>query len=134
MNKHRRIRRIVAMRNIFFVLFIIVIFSQTSCAQISGKKPQKVEDVFIPDVEEGGLMGLAVHPEFARKPYIYAMHTYRKEGELYNRVIRLKDKGLTGVFAKVIIDGIPGGRAHDGGRVAFGPDGLLYIGLGRTFN
>jgi quinoprotein glucose dehydrogenase len=181
---------VIAVKNIFFVLLLISIFSQTSCAQIAGNKPQKVEDVFLPegdrvsvkawvenleipwsliflpdgralvserpgrirlikngklradpyvkiDVEhigEGGLMGLAIHPEFPRKPYIYAMHTYRKEGELYNRVIRLKDNGLTGVFDKVIIDDIPGGRAHDGGRIAFGPDGMLYITTGETFN
>jgi quinoprotein glucose dehydrogenase len=190
MHKSHGIQRLIAVKKIFFIILIISIFSQTSCAQISGNKPQKVEDVFLPDgdrvevkawienleipwsliflpddralvserpgrvriirngklqadpyakidvahVGEGGLMGLAIHPEFPRKPYVYAMHTYRKEGELYNRVIRLKDNGLTGVFDKVIIDGIPGGRAHDGGRIAFGPDGMLYIATGETFN
>jgi quinoprotein glucose dehydrogenase len=82
---------------------------------------------------EGGLMGLALHPEFPKKPFIYAMHTYKKGGDIYNKVIRLKDNGHSGIFDKVIIENIPGGRAHNGGRIAFGPDGMLYITTGETF-
>ncbi|HEX8948533.1 MAG TPA: PQQ-dependent sugar dehydrogenase, partial [Dissulfurispiraceae bacterium] len=82
---------------------------------------------------EGGLMGLALHPSFPKQPYIYAMHTYKKGGSIYNRVIRLKDNGETGAFDKVIIDRIPGGTFHNGGRIAFGPDGMLYITAGETF-
>jgi len=82
---------------------------------------------------EGGLMGLASHPKFPEEPYIYAMHTYRKEGNVYNRVIRLTDLGDEGILDKVIIDEIPGGRNHNGGRIAFGPDGMLYVTTGETF-
>jgi glucose/arabinose dehydrogenase len=82
---------------------------------------------------EGGLMGLALHPDFPRKPFLYAMHTYRKEGSIYNRVIRLKDEGSRGIFERVITDQIPGGKNHNGGRIAFGPDRLLYVTAGETF-
>ena len=82
---------------------------------------------------EGGLMGLAPHPAFAKQPYVYAMYTCRKNGRKHNRVVRLKDMGETGVFDRVIIDDIPGGRFHNGGRIAFGPDGHLYITAGETF-
>lgn len=82
---------------------------------------------------EGGLMGLAKHPEFPTKPFVYAMHTYRKGDDVYSRVIRLEDQGDKGVFDKVIIDKIPAGRFHNGGRIAFGPDGMLYITAGETF-
>lgn len=85
-------------------------------------------------VGEGGLMGLALHPDFPRKRYLYAMHTYREKGNLYNRVIRLQDLGEKGILDRVIIDHIPGGRFHNGGRISFGPDGLLYITTGETFN
>ncbi len=84
-------------------------------------------------IGEGGLMGLALHPEFPQKPFVYAMHTYEKDDSLYNRIIRLKDLGDKAVFDKVIIDGIPGGKFHNGGRIAFGPDGMLYITAGETF-
>lgn len=79
-------------------------------------------------------MGLAVHPEFPKKPYIYAMHTYKRDGSTYNRVIRLIDKGDRGVFDRIIIDNIPGGRFHNGGRIAFGPDKMLYITIGEIFD
>jgi quinoprotein glucose dehydrogenase len=82
---------------------------------------------------EGGLMGLAAHPEFPEKPYVYAMHTYRKGEDVYNRVVRLKDNGTNAAIDRVILDNIPGGRFHDGGRIKFGPDGMLYITTGETF-
>jgi quinoprotein glucose dehydrogenase len=82
---------------------------------------------------EGGLMGLALHPDFPQRPYIYAMHTYRKMTGLYNRIIRLMDKGEQGVFDTVVLENIPGGRLHNGGRISFGPDGMLYIATGEIF-
>ncbi|TAL27462.1 MAG: PQQ-dependent sugar dehydrogenase [Nitrospirae bacterium] len=101
---------------------------------IKGKLQQKPYAIIdVAHIGEGGLMGLALHPEFPEKPFIYAMHTYEKEDYLYNRVIRLKDLGDKAVFDKIIIDGIPGGSNHDGGRIAFGPDGMLYITTGETF-
>ncbi len=96
------------------------------------KKPYAVIDVA--HAGEGGLMGIAVHPDFHKKPFIYAMHTYRKEKSLHNRVIRLRDMGEYGRFDRVIIDNIPGGRFHNGGRIAFGPDGMLYITTGEIFD
>jgi glucose/arabinose dehydrogenase len=83
---------------------------------------------------EGGLMGLAAHPDFPGKPYIYAMYTYKKDDKLFNKVIRLRGAGDRGIFDRVIIDNIPGGRFHNGGRIAFGPDGMLYITAGETFD
>ena len=80
---------------------------------------------------DAGLMGLALHPQFAQHPFVYAMHTYEvKEDQLLNRVIRLRHNGEIGVFDRVVLDRIPGSNVHIGGRIAFGPDGMLYIGTG----
>lgn len=76
---------------------------------------------------EGGLMGLAVHPRFEENSYIYAMHTYMGEQGPLNRVIRLRHQKNTAVFDQVIIDKIPGHRVHNGGRIGFGPDHMLYV-------
>ncbi|MFN3396388.1 MAG: PQQ-dependent sugar dehydrogenase [Thermodesulfovibrionales bacterium] len=97
------------------------------------KEPYAVIDNVL-HIGEGGLMGLAAHPDFPQKPYIYAMHTYKKGDSIFNRVIRLKDCGTFGRFDMVIIDGIPGGRLHNGGRIAFGPDRMLYITTGEIFD
>jgi quinoprotein glucose dehydrogenase len=79
---------------------------------------------------EGGLMGMAKHPEYPDEAWLYVMHTYREGGSLYNRVVRYRDTGKGMEFDRVIIGGIPGNRVHDGGRIAFGPDGMLYVTTG----
>lgn len=83
---------------------------------------------------EGGLMGLALHPDFPNPPFVYAMHTYQRSEGPKNQVVRFRDLGDHGEFAGVIIDGIPGGLNHNGGRIAFGPDGMLYVATGETFH
>lgn len=82
---------------------------------------------------EAGLMGLALHPDFPDKPYVYAMHTYKKDNELFNKVVRIRDKGNKGRVTRTVIDHIPGARFHNGGRIAFGPDTMLYIAAGENF-
>src|SRR5262249_43240050 len=82
---------------------------------------------------EGGLLGLAVHPDFSRSPYIYAMQTYKGPAGVRNRIVRLRDEGDHGRFDRVIFDGLPGFTFHDGGRIGFGPDGMLYVATGETF-
>ena len=83
---------------------------------------------------EGGLMGLAVHPRFPAVPYVYAMHTVRDANGLTNRIVRLIFDGRSARVDRVILTGIPAGHVHNGGRIAFGPDGYLYIGTGETFH
>jgi quinoprotein glucose dehydrogenase len=82
---------------------------------------------------EGGLMGLAAHPDFPKAPFIYAMYTYRDGRGVWNRVIRLRDLGDRARFDKLIIGDIPGAHFHNGGRIAFGPDGMLYVATGEIF-
>jgi len=83
---------------------------------------------------EGGLMGMVHHPDFPETPYIYLMYTYTSSnGQLYNRVSRFTDQGNQAVEEEIIIDQIPAGNNHNGGRIAFGPDGMLYITTGETF-
>lgn len=81
-------------------------------------------------IGEGGLLGLALHPSFPRVPFVYVYYTYSENRRLLNKVSRLTAEGNKAVKETVILDGIPGGAIHDGGRLGFGPDGYLYISTG----
>lgn len=87
-------------------------------------------DVRVREGGEGGLMGLALHPGFPAPPFLYAMHTHRDESGITNRVIRMTVSDNGARFDRVIVDNIPGAQFHDGGRIGFGPDGMLYVGTG----
>jgi glucose/arabinose dehydrogenase len=82
---------------------------------------------------EGGLMGLALHPDFPRLPFLYAMLTTDTDRGTVNRVVRLRHDGATGTMDRVIVDGIPAATYHNGGRIAFGPDGMLYVTCGEIY-
>lgn len=79
---------------------------------------------------EGGLLGLTPHPDFARNQWLYVYYTHRRGLELANQVVRFTMSGRSLQNKTVIIDGIPAASIHDGGRIKFGPDGLLYITAG----
>jgi aldose sugar dehydrogenase len=75
---------------------------------------------------EGGLLGLAVSPDFASDRLVYAYHT-APDG---NRVVRMPLQGGSLGAPEVVLDGIPASAIHNGGRLAFGPDGMLYVTTG----
>jgi glucose/arabinose dehydrogenase len=86
----------------------------------------------IEDVEssgESGLMGLALHPQFAENHFVYLAYAYKGDGQRV-RVVRFRETGDGLADRKVIIDNIPAARFHAGTRLRFGPDGKLYITTG----
>jgi glucose/arabinose dehydrogenase len=72
---------------------------------------------------EGGLLGLAVSPELTGDQLVYAYLTTERD----NRIVRFR---LGGGQPEVLLEGIPKAGIHNGGRIAFGPDGMLYAGTG----
>lgn len=76
---------------------------------------------------EGGLMGLAPHPDYDNNHFIYAMLTYWKNGDAWIKIERLIDQYDSLQRDKIIIDNIHAGFIHNGGRIHFGPDKKLYI-------
>jgi len=83
---------------------------------------------------EGGLLGLALDPDFARNEYAYVYHSYSAaDGGVLNRVLRLRIGKESAAVDKVLLDGIPGDTNHNGGRIKFGPDKLLYITTGERY-
>ncbi|MBI4361679.1 MAG: PQQ-dependent sugar dehydrogenase [Euryarchaeota archaeon] len=76
---------------------------------------------------EQGLLGIAVDPDWNQSPYLYAYIT--APGPV-NRVVRIRDGGGRGETPEVIFKNIPASTIHNGGILAFGPDGKLYITTG----
>lgn len=91
----------------------------------------------IPNVQgtdgEGGLLGLAVTPDFpAKDPWLYIYHTSPTD----NRIVRVRyQNGALDISTlEVILKGIDRNKYHNGGRLRFGPDGKLYATTGDAQN
>ena len=75
---------------------------------------------------EGGLLGLAPSPDYRKDQYLYAYYSTGQE----NRVVRFR----LGQEPEPLLTGIPVNSYHDGGRISFGPDGMLYVATGDAGN
>ncbi|WP_435344400.1 PQQ-dependent sugar dehydrogenase [Haloarchaeobius sp. HRN-SO-5] len=85
------------------------------------------------DGGEGGLLGVAAHPGFPDPPLVYAYYTYRDGDGRYNRVASFDASAeAPNRTQETIVDDIPGTNVHNGGRIAFGPDGYLWITTGEA--
>ncbi|MCF6410393.1 PQQ-dependent sugar dehydrogenase [Pseudalkalibacillus salsuginis] len=79
---------------------------------------------------ESGLLGFHII-DGSREPLeAFLYHTYEEGGRLLNRVVKVQQEGSTWKETDILIEGIPGGPIHDGGRLAVGPDEKLYITTG----
>ena len=83
---------------------------------------------------EGGTLGLVLHPEFEKNKKIYVYQTNLELEFFQNKVFSFTVEGNMLTDKQIIIDEIPGAPWHDGGRIAFGPDGKLYITTGDAIN
>lgn len=88
------------------------------------EKPLKTFDV---SGCEGGLLGIALDPNFETNHYLYVYYTYNDLIFTYNKVVRFTESNNEIFDEKIILDKIPGGLIHDGGRIKFGPDGKMYV-------
>ncbi|MGB4834071.1 MAG: PQQ-dependent sugar dehydrogenase [Candidatus Moraniibacteriota bacterium] len=88
--------------------------------------------VFSEVVEKGedGLMSLALDPNYPQNHFLYAAIAYADGQRLWLKVMRFVDAGDTLADSFMVIDRIPAAQYHSGCRIAFGPDGKLYITTG----
>jgi glucose/arabinose dehydrogenase len=83
---------------------------------------------------EAGLLGVALDPQFAQTRFVYLYYSARIAGGAVNRVVRYRESASRLAERALLLDGIPAAQIHDGGRIKFGPDGLLYITVGDSAN
>lgn len=79
---------------------------------------------------EAGLLGIAMPENFMATKEAFAYYSYQENGNYYQRVIKMEEKRDSWLETEVLLDKIPGGQFHQGGRIAIGPDSKLYITTG----
>lgn len=106
--------------------------SQVATAQADGRVPGTTP------LGEGGLLGLAVRAEGSRT-WVYAYQTVGGDGSPTNQVVRMPLSGAPAASLALgapepVVTGIPASTRHNGGRLAFGPDDMLYVTTGDAGN
>ena len=82
------------------------------------------------DVFDGGLLGIATHPNFSENHFLYVFLTYEEDGNLWNKILRITEHENKLKDAETIFDKIPGSSFTNGGFIKFGPDDKIYVGTG----
>ncbi len=99
---------------------------------LNGVLQEKPLHVFSEVIEKGedGLMSMALDPDYPNNHFLYTALVYTDGETLWVKVMRFVDAGdkLTDSFT--VIDRIPAAQFHSGCRIAFSPDGKLYISTG----
>ena len=80
---------------------------------------------------ERGALGVALHPRWPEKPFVYVYVTRRADGKLRNQILRIRERRGDGVgFTTIVSTPASSAPYHNGGRILFGPDGKLYAIVG----
>jgi glucose/arabinose dehydrogenase len=102
-------------------------------------QPDPVLDVAVDNTSERGLLGVTIHPQFPAQPFVYLYYTESSTNTdtsgspppLGNRIYRFTWNGTALLEPTLIVDlPVTAGPNHDGGIIAFGPDGKLYAVIG----
>ncbi len=107
----------------------VLVAADGTVTDVTGPGADEVAAVTVPR-GEGGLLGGAVVPGAADGPVDVVLYVTAARD---NRVLRATLDGTTLGPTRVVLDGIPKGANHNGGRLAFGPDGHLYVTTGDTY-
>jgi glucose/arabinose dehydrogenase/chitodextrinase len=113
---------LVTERDRFEVLRVTAAGQKTTLGKVPG---------VVTTTGEGGLLGIALSPNFSSDHWVYFYHTAADD----NRIVRMKyENGQLGTTSSPVLTGLAKNRYHNGGRIAFGPDGKLYATVGDAKN
>jgi glucose/arabinose dehydrogenase len=83
---------------------------------------------------EGGLLGMALHPDFSTTPYVFVEYDYNSSSGYKGKVVRYIYNGSTLINPLTIIDNIEAAANHNGCRLLISPDKKLFISIGDADN
>lgn len=84
----------------------------------------------ISEASEAGLLGFVLAPDFEESSEAFAYYTYEQDGNQFNRIVKLTLSEGMWKESNVLLDQIPSGNVHHGGRLEMGPDDKLYATAG----
>jgi len=99
---------------------------------IEGGEVRNIGEINVNNIGEGGLLGIAVDPDFNNNHFIYVYYTSEDDNRVSRFIFNEDTNELTG--ETIILEGIPFSSIHNGGRIKFGPDDKLYIATGDASN
>lgn len=106
-------------------------------SRINPETGQSVPLLQIPDVYEqgeSGLLGMALHPNFADSPHVFVAYTYREGAQILERIVRFTYDGTTLTDMRILLDRIPAATIHNGCRLLILPDRTLLVTTGDANN
>jgi glucose/arabinose dehydrogenase len=97
----------------------------------TGKDHQFTTITHVNGTGERGALGIAFHPRYPTKPFVYVYATRTLSGRVWNELLRIRVAGGKPAGTRVLFRSpVDASTNHNGGRIAFGPDGKLYIVIG----
>jgi glucose/arabinose dehydrogenase len=104
-----------------------------SIVKVEGNTTERQKISFkkeLSQAAEAGFLGFVLAPDFEQSKKAFAYYTYENGTGQFNRIVELTLKNDEWVEGKLLLDKIPSGRFHHGGRLKIGPDGKLYATAG----
>ncbi len=114
--------------------FLWVAEQEGRVSRINLQTAEKQHMLLIPDVWQqrtSGLLGMAIHPDFAKQPFVYLNYTVNRDSVITSKLVKYEFEGEGLTNGQLLLE-IEGGTSHNGSRLAFGPDGMLYWATGDT--
>jgi len=99
----------------------MIVAERPGRVRMFGENPVTIQVPGVEERGEGGLLGLALHPNFSSNRFLYLYYTTEANNRTVNRVVRYVFDGRTLTEERVVVDSLPGSGNHNGGRIAFGP-------------
>lgn len=93
------------------------------------RKPVELEEP-LAGQSEAGLLGIAFPNTFDEKGKAFAYYSYSNADMVFQRIVTIEEQANKWVETGVLLDKIPGGQFHQGGRIEIGPDGKIYATTG----